>query len=271
MTKITIATFNVNSVKARLPRLVEWLKSANPDIVCLQELKCVDADFPFLEIENLGYNIALVGQKSYNGVAILSKYKIEETIKDLPNFTHDQARYIESVIAVGEKVIRVASIYVPNGGGDLLEGERLEDSKKFRYKLDFLDALRAHFANLIKENEIQIFAGDLNVAVEEIDVFDPKYLSETVCFHSLERQRMRAILNLGITDSFRAKNPNSQTFSWYDYRGGSWQNGKGMRIDYLLTSPLASDKITQAAIHDKGVRDAEKASDHCPCALELEI
>lgn len=271
MTKITIATFNVNSVKARLPRLLEWLKSKNPDIVCLQELKCVDSDFPFLEIENLGYNIALVGQKSYNGVAILSKYKIEETIKDLPNFTHDQARYIESVIAVGEKIIRVASIYVPNGGGDLQVGERLEDSKKFRYKLNFFDALHAHFTNLIKENEIQIFAGDFNVAVEEIDVYDPKHLRETVCFHSLERQSMRAILNLGLIDSFRAQNPNSQVFSWYDYRAGGWQNGKGMRIDYLLTSPLASDKIISAAIHDKGVRDAEKASDHCPCVVGLEI
>jgi exodeoxyribonuclease-3 len=271
MTKITIATFNVNSVKARLPRLLEWLKSKNPDIVCLQELKCVDDDFPFLEIENMGYNIALVGQKSYNGVAILSKYKIEETIKDLPNFTHDQARYIESIIAVGDKIIRVASIYVPNGGGDLQVGERLEDSKKFLYKLNFFDALHAHFANLIKENEIQIFAGDFNVAVEEIDVFDPKHLRETLCFHSLERQRMRAILNLGIVDSFRAKNPNSQTFSWYDYRGGSWQNGKGMRIDYLLTSPLASDKISATRIDDKGVRDCEKASDHCPCVVELEV
>lgn len=271
MTKIIIATFNVNSVKARLPRLLEWLKSANPDIVCLQELKCVEGDFPYLEIENIGYNIALVGQKSYNGVAILSKYKIEETIKDLPNFTHDQARYIESVIAVGEKIIRVASIYVPNGGGDLQVGEKLEDSKKFRYKLDFFEALRVHFSNLLRENEIQIFTGDFNVAVEEIDVYDPKHLSETVCFHSLERQSMRAILNLGLIDSFRAQNPNSQVFSWYDYRAGGWQNGKGMRIDYLLTSPLASDKIIAAAIHDKGVRDAEKASDHCPCVVELEV
>ncbi len=269
--KIKIATFNVNSIKARLPRVLEWLRQQNPDIVCLQELKCVEQDFPYLEIENLGYNIAILGQKTYNGVAILSKFKIEETIKGLPNFHDEQARYIESVIAVADKIIRIASIYLPNGGGELMENQTLEESAKFKYKLNFFDALNLRIKNLLPQNEIQIFAGDLNVAVEEIDVFDAKSLKDTVCFHSLERQKMRALLNCGLIDSFRAINPNSQVFSWYDYRGNAWQNGKGLRIDYLLTSPLAADKISAASINDKGVRDLEKASDHCPCILELEI
>jgi exodeoxyribonuclease-3 len=274
MTKIKIATFNVNSVKARLPRVLEWLKNSNPDVVLLQELKCVEEQFPFEAFFDAGYNAAVFGQKTYNGVAILSKFKIEDVVKGLPELGADvdeQARYIEGLITVKGKVIRVASIYVPNGGGDLMDGEALTDSKKFRYKINFFERLKAHFSSLLKEDEIQIFGGDYNVAAENIDVFDAKHLDGTVCFHPTERQKFRTILNLGITDSYRALNQQSQCFSWYDYRGGSWQNGKGMRIDYLLTSPLASDKIISASIDDKGVRDCEKASDHCPCVLEIEV
>ncbi len=274
MTQIKIATFNVNSIKARLPRVLEWLKNSQPDVVLLQELKCVEEQFPFEALFDAGYNAAVLGQKTYNGVAILSKYKIEEVIKGLPTLNgglDEQARYIEALISVKGKIIRVSSIYVPNGGGDLLDGEALEDSRKFRYKLDFFEALKSHFSSLLKEDEIQIFGGDFNVAAEEIDVFDPKSLSGTVCFHPAERQKFRAILNLGLNDSYRISNHSQQAFSWYDYRGGSWQNGKGMRIDYLLTSPLGSDKIISAAIEDKGVRDQEKASDHCPCVVTIEI
>ncbi len=274
MTKIKIATFNVNSVKARLPRLLQWLKESQPDIVLLQELKCVEEQFPFEALFDEGYNAVVFGQKTYNGVAILSKFKIEEVTKGLPELgleVDEQARYIEAVISVKGKVIRVASIYVPNGGGDLHEGETLEESRKFLYKINFFERLKAHFSKLLKEDEIQIFAGDFNVAVEEIDVFDHKSLNNTVCFHPLERQKFRAILNLGLVDSYRACNQDSQGFSWFDYRGGSWQNGKGLRIDYLLTSSLASDKIISAAIEDKGVRDQDKASDHCPCVVVMEL
>jgi exodeoxyribonuclease-3 len=271
MTKIKIATFNVNSIKARLPRFLEWLKNSNPDIVLLQELKCIEEEFPLEAISDAGYNAAILGQKTYNGVAILSKFRIEEVIKGLPEFNDEQARYIEALISVAGKIIRVSSAYIPNGGGDLLDGENLESSRKFLYKLNFFEALKSHFAKLLKEDEIQIFGGDFNVAHEEIDVFDPKNLDGTVCFHPLERQKFRSILNLGLADSYRSCNQHSQGFSWFDYRGGSWQNGKGLRIDYLLTSPLASDKIISAAIEDKGVRDQEKASDHCPCVVIIEI
>ncbi len=285
MPKIKIASFNVNSVKARLPRLLEWLKNSNPDVVLLQELKCLEADFPFEALLDAGYNAAVSGQKSYNGVAILSKFKIEDVVKKLPNapilgeessglFGDEavvQARYIEGVISVAEKAIRVASIYVPNGGGDLMPGEVLESSQKFVYKLKFFDALKAHFSKLAEFNEIQIFGGDYNVAVEDIDVFDPKSLRGTVCFHDLERQKFRAILNSGLVDSYRAANPTHQAFSWWDYRGGAWQHNKGLRIDYLLASPQAADQITSATIEDRGVRDQEKASDHCPVCVIVDL
>ncbi len=274
MSKIKIASFNVNSVKARLPRLLEWLKNSNPDVVLLQELKCIESEFPVEALYDAGYNVAVSGQKSYNGVAILSKYKIEDVVKALPTLdgeVDEQARYIEGVISVGGSAIRVASIYVPNGGGDLMPNETLETSQKFTYKLKFFERLKSHFSKLAEFNEMQIFGGDYNVAVEEIDVFDPKSLRNTVCFHDLERQKFRSILNLGIVDSYRAANPQSQAFSWWDYRGGSWQHNKGMRIDYLLTSPQAADKIVATAIEDRGVRDQEKASDHCPVCVTIQI
>lgn len=284
MTKrIKIASFNVNSVKARLPRVLEWLKSSNPDIVLLQELKCVEEEFPREAFYDAGYNAAVFGQKTYNGVAILSKYKIEDVQKGLPEMKvaaqnllgdevdEQQARYIEGVISVAGTAIRVASIYVPNGGGELAPNEALETSAKFVYKLKFFDALRAHLSKLSEFNEIQIFGGDYNVAVEEIDVFDAKSLRNTVCFHDLERQKFRAILNNGIVDSYRASHPQQQAFSWWDYRGGAWQHNKGLRIDYLLTSPQAADKIVEATIEDRGVRDQEKASDHCPVCLTINL
>ena len=143
------------------------------------------------------------------------------------------------------------------------------DEEKFLYKLDFFDALKTHLAELHEYDEIQIFGGDFNVAVEEIDCFDPKSADGQILFHPLERQKFRSLLNLGFIDSYRAANPNHQAFSWWDYRGNSWQHNKGFRIDYLLTSPLAADKILEATIEDRGVRDQEKASDHCPACLTL--
>ncbi len=288
MTQIKIASFNVNSINARLPRLLEWLKNSQPDVALLQELKCVEEKFPFEALFDLGYNAAVHGQKTYNGVAILSKFKIEDVVKGLPNsplsggsestrsatmggssVIDEQARYIEAVISVGTSAIRVASIYVPNGGGDLAPHEALENSKKFLYKLNFFDRLKSHLSSLAEFDEMQIFGGDYNVAAEEIDIFDPKNFAGQILFHPLERQKFRSLLNLGLVDSYRVLNQKSQAFSWWDYRGGGWQHNKGARIDYLLTSPQAADKISAASIEDRGVRDQEKASDHCPVCVTL--
>ncbi len=272
MPKIKIATFNVNSIKARLPAVISWLKNSNPDVVLLQEIKCLEQDFPFEAFFDLGYNSAVAGQKTYNGVAILSKFKIEDVVKTLPNAPRDQARYIEAVLSIsGGAALRVASIYVPNGGGEILPHETLETSDKFIYKMEFFDALKDHLATLLTYDEIAIFGGDYNVAAEKNDVYDAKNLEGTVCFHPLERQKFRGFLNLGLHDVYRQLHPANQAFTWWDYRGGSWQYNKGLRIDYLLASPLASDKIIAAEIEDKGVRDQEKASDHCPVCVTIEV
>lgn len=291
--KIKIATFNVNSIKARIKNLSSWLKESDVDIALLQEIKCEEENFPFDEILDLGYNSAVFGQKTYNGVAILSKYKIEDVIKSIPNFDKDlgvktkksdsqdlfvdsdkkqpQARYIEAVIPINNRAIRVASIYVPNGGGEIKSGQNLEQSEKFIYKMNFYDALRNHFQQILAYDEIAIFGGDFNVGAYNIDVYDPKNLENTVCFHHQERKKIRSLFNLGLSDSFRVKYPEKQSFSWWDYRGNAWQYDKGLRIDYLLTSPRATDRIIDCFSHDKGVRDQEKASDHCPVILEIEI
>jgi exodeoxyribonuclease-3 len=272
--QVKIATWNVNSIRARLDNLVIWLKSANPDIVLLQELKCQEGDFPLEAISDLGYNVAMSCQKSYNGVAILSKFRIEEVNKNLPHngdLDDSQARYIEAIIAVNHQTIRIACVYIPNGGGEIFDGQNVTDTEKFKYKLNFFDNLYNHFKNLRQYDEIAFFGGDFNVAIEEIDVYNPKALENTICFHIEERKKMRSILNLGLIDVTRAFNPDSQYFTWWDYRGGSWQYNKGLRIDYILASPKAADKIISTFIYDKDTRPLKKASDHCPLLLTIDI
>ena len=272
---LKISTFNVNSIRARMPRLLAWLTESDPDIVCLQELKCEEKNFPFEELLDAGYNAVVSGQKTYNGVAILSKYKIEDVVKTLPMLDRNQeqdsqARYIEAVISLKNKAIRVSSIYVPNGGGELGEGEDLADSKKFLYKLEFFDRLKNHFQEVLNYNEIQIFAGDFNVALNDLDIFDAQIYENKLLFHPLERSKIRSLINLGLIDSYRACNPNAKNFSWWDYRGNSYLQNKGARIDYLLLSPLGADSLIEADIENEGVRDQEKASDHCPVTIKIE-
>jgi len=273
---IKIATFNVNSINARLPKLLDWLKNSKPDIVCLQELKCEEKNFPFEALSDAGFNIAVNCQKSYNGVAILSKYKIDDVIKNLPmldnsNETDPQARYIECVISVNNQAIRVASIYVPNGGSELMADQKIEQSEKFIYKLNFYDRLQSHISSLASYDEIQIFAGDYNVACQEIDIYDPKGFEGQILFHLQERIKFRNLLNIGLIDSYRVANQESQAFTWWDYRGNSYAHNKGARIDYLLVSPKCADLIAESDIENEGVRDQEKASDHCPTFIKIDL
>lgn len=261
---LSIATWNVNSIRSRLQHLLGWLRSDNaPDIVLLQELKVENESFPAMEIEELGYNIAIHGQKTYNGVGILSKYPLEEVLRGLPgNDGDDHSRYIEALACVGESVVRVASVYVPNG--------QAVDSDKFVYKMRFFDLLKARLETLLEYEEITVIGGDYNVAPYPIDVYDPVRLDGTVCYHPREREKIRTILNMGYYDAFRACSPERQEFSWWDYRGASWKMNLGMRIDHLLLSPIAVDRVISCeTLVD--MRNAEKASDHAPVICTLDV
>ncbi|MCE3233656.1 MAG: exodeoxyribonuclease Xth [Rickettsiaceae bacterium] len=260
---VKIASWNVNSIKSRIEHLIEYLRSDDaPDILLLQELKCQTEAFPYMEIEDAGYNVAVHGQKTYNGVAILSKFPIDDVIRELPGEeTDDHARYIEAVISLKDKAIRVASIYVPNG--------QTPDSDKFQYKLRFFDRLYNHAEQLLKLDEAIILGGDYNVAPAPIDVFDALRLDGTTCYHPAERKKFRALTSLGLTDAYRACNDNKQQFSWWDYRAGAWQHNHGMRIDHLLLSPEAADMLESSDVF-MPLRAKEKASDHTPvwCMLK---
>jgi len=255
MPSISIATFNVNSISARLPNVLSWISDARPDVVLLQELKCVDEKFPRMEFEDLGYNVATHGQKTYNGVAILSKFPLEDIMRGLPYFEDDQARYIEAVISAHGKAVRVASVYVPNG--------QEVGSDKFAYKLRFLDHLRAHWRNLLDYHEMAVLGGDFNNAPFAIDVYDAAKLDGSVCYHEAERTRLRSMFHDGFTDAFRALHPDAKQFSWWDYRAGGYERGHGLRIDHILSSPYATDAL-RACIIDETPRSKEKPSDHAP-------
>lgn len=254
-----IATWNVNSVKARLQHLLDWLGESAPDIALLQENKCLAENFPREQVEDLGYNVAVVGQKSYNGVAILSRHPIEDITSRLPGDDEDeQARYVEAFTGG----VRVASVYVPNGSE--------VGSEKFAYKMDFLERLESHLADILSYEEPCVIGGDYNVAPDPEDVYDHERLAGTVCHHPEEWNRYRALLNLGMTDAFRAYNPGPGRYTWWDYRAGGWQKDHGYRIDHLLLSPQASDLLAGSDV-DRNMRGREKPSDHAPLWCEISI
>lgn len=260
---ITIATWNVNSIKARLAHVLKWLQESQTDIVLLQELKCEDAAFPAVEIEELGYNIAIHGQKTYNGVAILSKFPLEDVARGLPgNEDDEQARYIEAVVCLPESALRVASIYVPNG--------QEVGSEKFAYKMRFFDRLIQHAHSIIAQDEAVILGADYNVALYPIDVYAPAKLDGTVCYHPDERAKLRSLMHLGYYDAFRTQHPDAQQFSWWDYRGGAYAQNHGFRIDHLLLNGLAVDRLEGCSI-DEIPRSWEKPSDHAPVIATLRV
>ncbi|MEE8533906.1 MAG: exodeoxyribonuclease III [Alphaproteobacteria bacterium] len=252
-----IATWNVNSIRARLPRVLEWLAEAAPDVALLQEIKTVGEDFPGLEIGDLGYNVAVCGQKTYNGVAILAKRPIEGVIAVLPGGDDDdQARYIEAV--VGD--VRVASIYLPNGNP--------VDSAKFPYKLDWMDRLHERVRALLAFEEAVVLGGDYNVAPTDDDVYDPDAWADDALCRPQSRARFRAILYLGLTEAYRALHADAGAYTFWDYQKGRWQRDEGLRIDHLLLSPQAADRLEACDI-DREPRGKEKASDHTPVWCEL--
>jgi len=255
-----IATWNVNSIRMRKDLVLAWLKQHKPDVLLLQETKCLDESFPKEDFEDLGYNIALSGQKTFNGVAILSLHPIEDVIRNFDNNPLDHARYIEAVIVAPDSVVRVASVYVPNG-------ESL-DSEKYEQKLAFFDALESHLAKLVEFKELLVVGGDFNVAPEEIDTYSVDESRDCVLFELNVRKKFRRLINLGLYDAYRLKNPNEQQFSWWDYRRGAWQKNHGFRIDHLLISTEAADKLESSSI-DPEVRGKDSPSDHAPVLCDL--
>lgn len=258
-----IATWNINGIKARVTNLERWLKEADPDIACLQEIKSVDENFPAELFEAMGYNVAVHGQKSFNGVAILSKKPFDEVAKGLPgDDTDEQARYLEAVISTEHGVIRVASIYLPNGNP--------VDSEKYPYKLQWMKRLKEHAANLLKFEEPLILAGDYNVIPTEKDVYDASKWLDDALFLPETRAAYQEIVNLGLTSAFEAAINQPYCYTFWDYQRGAWNKDHGIRIDHLLLSPQAADKLTSCSI-DRPTRGWEKPSDHVPIWVDLNI
>jgi len=258
-----IATWNVNSVKARLPLLTRWLDMAQPDVALLQEIKCLESDFPALEIKGLGYHAELVGQKSYNGVAVLSRQPMTVIERALPEAAaldrapDNQARYLEVEI----DGLRVASLYLPNGNP--------VGTDKYPYKLAWMERLCEHAAKLLKAEVPFVLGGDYNICPTDDDVYDPKGWREDALCRQDSRARFRRLIHLGLTDAFRAIEPRAHRYSFWDYQAGRWHRDEGLRIDHLLLSPQVADRLTGAGI-DKTPRGWDRASDHTPVWCELE-
>ncbi len=251
-----IATWNVNSVKVRLPQLSAWLQKAQPDVVCLQEIKCETESFPFDALGELGYEAAAYGQKTYNGVALLSKLPIENIVEGFPG-EEGQSRLIEGTI----NGITVLSCYAPNG--------QAIGSDKFAYKLRFYEALRKHLDGLGKSTLPLVIAGDFNIAPDERDVFDVKKCAGDIGFHPDEHKALKRFTDWGLVDSFRLHEKGAGHFSWWDYRTG-YDNNQGMRIDQVWISKALEKQCTGARI-DIGPRKLEKPSDHTPVLCELDV
>ena len=257
-----IATWNVNSVNARLETVLRWFSEAQPDVACLQEIKCVDEKFPALEFHRLGYNVAVHGQKTYNGVALVSKTPLEDVRKGLPGDDgDDHARYIEAVVS-GPQPVRVASIYLPNGNPI--------GTDRFQYKLNWMQRLKAHASELIAFEEPLALCGDYNVIPEPADADEPKSWMNDALFQPETRAAFRSLKWLGLTDAYMEIDGAPGGYTFWDYQAGAWQRNHGIRIDHLLLSPQAADHLESVVIH-RNARAMDKPSDHVPVVAELGI
>ncbi len=258
-----IATWNINGVRARLDSATAWLTDADPDILCLQEVKCEDAAFPGGAFEDLGYNVATMGQKGFNGVALLSKLRFDEVSRGLAGDDGDeQARFIEAVVSVGHVALRVASLYAPNGNPT--------GSDKFDYKLAWHARLEAYAAARLAEEEAFVLAGDFNIIPEPEDARFPDNWVGDALFRPQSRAAFRRLINLGFTDAVRAAGAEADVYTFWDYQAGAWQKNNGIRIDHVLLSPHAADRLVDASV-DKRTRAWEKPSDHVPVVVELDF
>ena len=254
-----IATWNINGVKARLQTAKDWLEQSKPDIACFQEIKSVDENFPREEFESLGYNLVTHGQKSFNGVAILSRLPFDEVNLGLPgNEEDEQARFIECVVSTKKGAVRVISLYLPNGNP-------VEEDRKFGYKLRWMDRLEAWAKQRLELEEPLILAGDYNVIPMPTDCRNVKTWEGDALYRPESRSAFRRLSNLGFTDALRSVTDAPETFTFWDYQAGAWQKNNGIRIDHLMCSPEATNYLVGVDV-EKHVRGWEKPSDHVPVA-----
>lgn len=258
-----IATWNINGVRARIDNLLHWLGESAPDIVCLQEIKSVDEQFPREAVEALGFHVETHGQKGFNGVAILSKLPFAEVNRGLAgDETDEQARFIEGVFATDRGPLRVACLYLPNGNP--------VGTEKFPYKIGWMERLERWAEQRLSFEEPLVLAGDFNIIPEPIDARHPENWTGDALFQPESRAAFRRLEALGFTDAVRATDDAAETYTFWDYQGGSWPKNNGIRIDHLMLSPEAADRLASADI-EKLVRGWEKPSDHVPVAVSLSL
>lgn len=251
-----LATWNVNSLNVRLPHVLDWLTANQPDVLCLQETKQEDSKFPYAAFTELGYHAVHIGQKTYNGVAILSRHPILNVQHNIPNFDDDQQR----VIAADINGVRVVCAYIPNG--------QAVDSDKYQYKMRWLAALNAWLKTELAQHAKLVLLGDYNIAPEDRDCHDPAAWEGQILVSPLEREAFNRLVDLGLSDSFRLFEQPEKSFSWWDYRMMGFRRNLGMRIDHILVSD-ALKALCVAAYIDKAPRKLERPSDHTPVVLEL--
>ena len=257
-----IASFNINGIKARTPALINWLKESKPDVALLQEIKSIDEAFPKETFEDLGYNVETNGQKSFNGVAILSKYPLREIKRGLPGDKSDeQARWIEGTICASNE-LKICCLYLPNGNP--LPGP------KYDYKLAWMDRLYLRAQELLRSEQTSLMAGDFNIIPQIEDAATPEVWKNDALFKMESRAKFRKILNLGFLDAFRACNDGPGHYSFWDYQAGAWDRNDGIRIDHFLLSPTCADVLNDCKI-DSDIRGREKPSDHVPIWIKLNV
>ncbi len=255
-----IATFNINGIKARINALSDWLDEAQPDVALLQEIKSVDEGFPRELFEEKGYNVETHGQKSFNGVAILSKLPLEDVTRGLPGDDEDeQARWIEATV-VGDHAVRLCGLYLPNGNPS--------PGPKYDYKLAWMERLCARAQDLLTSEMPAMMAGDYNIIPQPEDAKRIEAWTDDALHRIESRTAFRKIVNLGFTDAFRARNQLPEQYSFWDYQAGAWNRNDGIRIDHLLLTPQAADLMTDCKI-DYEIRGREKPSDHVPVWVDL--
>ena len=264
----TIASWNVNSVGARLPRVLDWFREAEPDVCVLQEIKCVDEKFPAGAFEDLGYEVHVFGQKTYNGVALLTKHPAEDVVRGIPGYADAHSRYVEALIVPpGRDAIRVGGLYLPNGNP--------APGPKYAYKLEWMAAFEAHVRTLLAREEAVVLLGDYNVIPDASGVYDASRWTEDALFRTETRAAWRRLLSLGLYDALPQLLDDHAYYTFWDYQRGAWDKNHGLRIDHVVCSPQAADRLTAGGV-DAQVRDPDagdqscKPSDHVPVWVAMQ-